>query len=490
MGALLERLQSLAANHPPSLPLKLLVVADCAGRDGAEPEAVSASGAKGLIESLSPKLSLKVENFIEKSGAKIPLELEIGSLDDFRPEALVSKIPLLSEAKRNNQPLLGKQLDEILHHPLFQRMEACWLGLDRLCKTVQGMASVSLELLPAARKSLKEIFHEKVFEPEYGGVPAVPLSAVYFDYHFSHEAADLALVGALAQDCASLQAPMIAAADPAFFQLKNLAHLPSLPDIAAKFQLPAYANWRRFQTDPAARWVCLTTNRFLAREPYVLSQDSGSSFDYREKAEAAHPESYLWADAGWLLLCNLARSFDKYRHCIAIDGMSPEAAHFGLPVRPFPKKANVLVPSPTEILIDDTKAWEIVRGGITVLVGISDGAVASFPLLANAYRLHPGVLTTESALSYQLIAGHLSHYLMSIYGLIPLDQSNDAIDAFLKEKLHEFLIPFAGEKPEETVSVQLTEAAGDPPKRMLNLTLRPRLKLQSKDFDFTVQLAL
>jgi predicted component of type VI protein secretion system len=190
------------------------------------------------------------------------------------------------------------------------------------------------------------------------------------------------------------------------------------------------------------------------------------------------------------VLCNLARSFEKYRHCIVIDGMSPDAAHSNLPVRPFPKKANVMVPSPTEILIDDMKAWEIVRGGITMLVGISDGAAATFPLIANAYRLHPGVLTTESALSYQMIAGHLSHYLMSIYAQIPFDQGSQAIDAFLKEKLHGFLIPFAGEKPEETVTIEAVEVAGVAPKRMLNLTLKPLLKLQGKDVDFTVQLAL
>jgi hypothetical protein len=74
------------------------------------------------------------------------------------------------------------------------------------------------------------------------------------------------------------------------------------------------------------------------------------------------------------------------------------AAGAAFVVRPFPKKANVEVPSPTEILIDDDKAWEIVRGGVTMLVGMSDGAVATFPLVANVYRLRPGTITTESAL--------------------------------------------------------------------------------------------
>jgi type VI secretion system protein ImpC len=490
MESPLEKLQALAAGHPPSLPLKLLVVADCTGTLGAEPVRTTLSGAEGLIEKLRPKLKLSVENRLQKGSPKIPLELEIHRLDDFRPESLVSHIGTLTEAAANGDTALGEQLDEILHHPEFQRMEACWLGLDRLCKAAEGKDSVLLEVLPATRKSLKESFHQKVFEPEYQGTVDVPLSAVYFDYRFSHEPADLPLLEALAQDCATLQAPLIAATAPAFFQLKNLAHLPNLPDLASKFQLPAYANWRRFQTDSVARWVCLTANRYLARETYVLNKEAGSSLEYQERADASHPEMYLWAEAGWLLLCNLARSFEKYRHCIVIDGMSPDAAHFNLPVRPFPKKANVMVPSPTEVLIDDNKAWEIVRGGITMLVGISDGAVATFPLLANAHRLRPGVLTTESALSYQMMAGHLSHYLTDIYGQIPFDQGPQAMDTFLKERLHEFLIPFASETLGENVSTEVVEVAGEPPKRVLNLTLKPLLKLQGKDVDFTVQLAL
>ncbi len=490
MESPLEKLQALAAGHPPSLPLKLLVVADCAGTNDGEPVRASVLGTEGLIESLRPKLKLSVENRLQKGGPKIPLEFEIHRMDDFRPESLLSHVGLLTEAAASGHAALGEQLDEILHHPEFQRMEACWLGLDRLCKDAAGKDSVLLEVLQATRKSLKESFHQKVFEREYQGTVDVPLSAVYFDYRFSHEPADLPLLEVLAQDCATLQTPLIAATAPAFFQLKNLAHLPNLPDLAAKFQLPAYASWRRFQTDPVARWVCLTANRYLARETYELNKEAGSSFEYREKADASHPEMYLWAEAGWLVLCNLARSFEKYRHCIVIDGMSPDAAHFNLPVRPFPKKANVMVPSPTEVLVDDTKAWEIVRGGVTMLVGISDGAVANFPLLANAYRLRPGVLTTESALSYQMIAGHLSHYLMSIYAQIPFDQGPQAMDAFLKERLHEFLIPFAGEKLGENVSTEVVEVAGDSPRSLLNLTLKPLLKLQGKDVDFTVQLAL
>ena len=171
----------------------------------------------------------------------------------------------------------------MLHHPEFQHLESVWRGLARLCRELEDKPDVIADVLTTTRKDLKEVFHRRVFEPEYQGEAGPPLSAVLFDFRFSHEPADLPLLEALAADCAALETPMIAAASPAFFQLKNLAHLPSLPDLGPRMQQPAYAGWRRFQTDPVSRWVCLTANRFLARESYALSREGGASLDYKRK---------------------------------------------------------------------------------------------------------------------------------------------------------------------------------------------------------------
>ena len=169
--------------------------------------------------------------------------------------------------------------------------------------------------------------------------------------------------------------------------------------------------------------------------------------------------------------------------------MSPDTAHDSLPVCPFPKKANVEVPSPTEILLDDTKAWEIVRAGITILLGISDGAVASFPLVANAYRLKPGVVTVESALSYQLFAGNLFHYLVALYPEFPAEGA-EAVAAFVRSRLEGFLVPFVGDEPGESVRAEVVEAAGETAGRTLQVTLRPQLKMQGEDVDFALSIAL
>ena len=111
-------------------------------------------------------------------------------------------------------------------------------------------------------------------------------------------------------------------------------------------------------------------------------------------------------------------------------------------------------------------------------------------MIVNVYRARPGVLTTESALSYQIMAGHLSHYLMQLCGEIPADGGAEAVDAFFKAKLNEFLVPFNSEKPEETVRTEIAAAAGESNRRLLTLSVKPILKLQGKDVAFTMQLSL
>ena len=66
--------------------------------------------------------------------------------------------------------------------------------------------------------------------------------------------------------------------------------------------------------------------------------------------------------------------------------------------------------------------------------------------------------------------------------------SND--HGFLRDTLNAFLRPLLREKPEETVQVECAETAGDPPQRVVKLSLQPSLKMQGKDIDFTLQIAL
>src|SRR5215467_14077617 len=108
MESPLEKLRDQAAGHAPSLPLKLLVVADCTGRDGNEPVRATISGVEGLLGSVRPTLKLLLENKLLKSGPKISLDLEIQRLDDFRPESLLSRSQELSEAAASGNPSLGE----------------------------------------------------------------------------------------------------------------------------------------------------------------------------------------------------------------------------------------------------------------------------------------------------------------------------------------------------------------------------------------------
>ena len=147
MDTMLENLAAKAKNHPPALPLKLLVVADCGCADAAETPIKVEGGVSALMEVLGPGIKVTVENKLQKSAPKITLDLAFRSIADFRPDSLVSKVELMSEAARAGNPGVGDQLDGILHHPEYQKIEACWLGLERLRSCIDDGAAVQLQTI-------------------------------------------------------------------------------------------------------------------------------------------------------------------------------------------------------------------------------------------------------------------------------------------------------------------------------------------------------
>ena len=112
-----------------------------------------------------PRLILRVPNRLAEDINILTVELEFRHLDDFRPEGVVAQVAPLKdllaqrnhhiqlrfeEARRWGRPRspeeqdhfskwvaavdekLSAQLNDILHHPDFQRLEATWRGLDYL----------------------------------------------------------------------------------------------------------------------------------------------------------------------------------------------------------------------------------------------------------------------------------------------------------------------------------------------------------------------
>src|SRR5262249_39565139 len=159
----------------------------------------------------------------------------------------------------------ASEVDAVLHDPAFQRVESAWRGLELLLEHAQDAVEVYAVSLP--RRELAMRFPDAVYNwaSELDAAPAL----IALDADLSHRAADLMAVRELAGLIETLQTPVVAGASAAFFDLRYLVQVTSLPNLLPRLATVAHQGWQAFQAEETARWVTLTLGRYLQRAPYA-----------------------------------------------------------------------------------------------------------------------------------------------------------------------------------------------------------------------------
>lgn len=507
------------------MPLRLVAVSPLAGHNPARPAGplrVVAAEFDTLFARVAPTLALRVAD--PAGGAAADVNLRFASLRDFAPAAVLEQIPAAAALfePRQSQPerageidaLLTRWLDAVIHHPAFLELEAAWRGLHYLASrggaAAGAMTPLWLEVLvTGAGEDFLARFRTQVFDPDYEDRVEFPMAATIADVVFDHQPASVERLATLAGLANALQSPFVAAVGAPFFGLKNLAHLPALPDLATRTSGGPYAVWTTFQRENAARWVCLTANRFLLRSPHGEGEGGGvgaeggsggvggagagaaaapgAAFRYRETVDPAHPEWLCWGNAAWAVGASLAASWAEHGHCAAADGLSGTGGHHGLPTRELQQSPTKKVQVTTEVILPDEKAWDLCRAGLTPIVGIANGDIAYFPFLGNVYRPRPGSITVDQALTWQLYAGQLGHVVLKLSGQMPAGDPAEAC-GWLERGLFAYLSPFVGDAP--GTHVKVTPVAQPDGSVAAAIHVTPTFKIQDKPVELDLQLPL
>ena len=101
--------------------------------------------------------------------------------------------------------LISLQLNEVLHHPQFQRLEASWRGLKYLMDNSETGVGLKIRVLNASKKELlrdiekapefdQSALFKKIYEEEYGVFGGAPFGALIGDYEFGKHPEDMALL--------------------------------------------------------------------------------------------------------------------------------------------------------------------------------------------------------------------------------------------------------------------------------------------------------
>ena len=287
---------------------------------------------------------------------------------------------------------LTEQVNLILHHEDFQKLEGAWRGLHYMVNNTETDEMLKIRVFNISKKDLHKTLKKfkgtawdqspifkKVYEEEYGQFGGEPYGCLVGDYHFDHSPPDIELLNEMGQVCAAAHAPFITGAAPSLLQMDSWQELTNPRDLTKIFQTAEYASWRSLRESEDSRYIGFAMPRFLARLPYGAKTDPVEEFDFEEDAEGADHQKYTWANSAYAMATNINKSFKLYGWCSRIRGIESGGSVEGLPTHTFPSDdGGVDMKCPTEIAISDRREAELAKNGFMPLIHKKNSDFAAF----------------------------------------------------------------------------------------------------------------
>ncbi len=330
---------------------------------------------------------------------------------------------------------LSEQMNEVLHHEDFQKLEGSWRGLHHLINNTETDEKLKLRVMNISKKDLHKTLKrfkgtawdqspvfKKLYEEEYGQLGGEPYGCLVGDYYFDHSPPDVELLGEMAKISASAHAPFLTGADPGVLQMDTWQNLTKPRDLTKIFGMAEYAPWKSLREDDDSRYLGLAMPRFLSRYPYGAKSNPVDEFAFEEDTAGADHGKFTWANAAYALAVNVNKAFKEFGWCTRIRGVESGGLVEGLPTHTFPTDdGGQDMKCPTEIAISDRREAELAKNGFMPLIHRKNTDMAAF---IGAQSLHkPEEFDSKDAtanaqlsarLPYMMAACRFAHYLKCI----------------------------------------------------------------------------
>ena len=287
---------------------------------------------------------------------------------------------------------LSDQVNQILHHEDFQKLEGAWRGLHYMVNNTETDEQLKIRVMNISKadlgKTLKRYkgtnwdqspLFKKIYEEEYGQFGGEPFGCLVGDYHFDQSAPDVELLAEMAKVSAAAMAPFITGASPTLMQMDSWQELANPRDLTKIFSTPEYAAWRSLRESDDAKYLGLAMPRFLSRLPYGAKTNPVEAFHFEEDTGSADHSKYTWANAAYAMATNINRSFKEFGWCSRIRGIESGGAVENLPTHSFPTDdGGVDMKCPTEVAIADRREAELAKAGFMPLIHRKNSDFAAF----------------------------------------------------------------------------------------------------------------
>jgi type VI secretion system protein ImpC len=377
--------------------------------------------------------------------------------------------------------LISAQMNEIMHHPDFQKLEGSWRGLNYLVQQSETGQMMKIRVMNIAKNELlkdmekaaefdQSNLFKKIYEEEFGMYGGASYGALIGDYEFGAGPQDVSLLEKISGVAAAAHAPFISAASSTMFNLDSFTDLSAPRDLAKTFQSVEYAKWKSFRETEDSRYVALTLPHILMRQPYGQANIPVEAFNFEEDVDGTDHSKYLWGNAAYALGTRLTDAFANYHWCTAIRGVEGGGLVQGLPVHTFQTdEGDVALKCPTEIAITDRREKELADLGFIPLVHCKNTDYAAFFSTQTANKAK-GYLNDaananaklSSQLQYIMATSRFAHYLKSmVRDKIGSFMSRDDASKFLNNWISNFVLLNPNASQADKARFPLAEARVD-----------------------------
>ncbi|NWD28004.1 type VI secretion system contractile sheath large subunit [Pseudomonas yamanorum] len=366
----------------------------------------------------------------ERVTAAVSVFLELLKQSSHKVERL-DKV-LLDEHIASLDAQISRQLDTVMHHPEFQRVESTWRGVKSLIDQTDFRQNVRIELLDISKDHLVQDFEDApeiaqsglylhTYTQEYDTPGGEPIAAAISNYEFSRSPQDIALLRNISKVSAAAHMPFIGSVGPAFFGKKSMEEVAAIKDIGNYFDRAEYIKWKAFRESDDSRYIGLLMPRVLGRLPYGPDTVPVRSFNYIESVKGPDHEKYLWTNASFAFAANMVKSFITNGWCVQIRGPQSGGAVTELPIHLYDLGTGNQVKIPSEVMIPETREFEFANLGFIPLSYYKNRDYACFFSANSAQK--PALYDTPDAtansrinarLPYIFLLSRIAHYLKLI----------------------------------------------------------------------------
>ena len=410
---------------------------------------------------------------------------------------------------------LSKQINEILHHKDFQKVESAWRSLKYVVDNVNFRENVRINVLSVQKDELLEDFEDApevtksglyrtVYSAEYGTFGGRPYGLMCSLYDFAGGPQDIELLTQCASVATMAHAPFIGNVSPKLFGIDSYEELPKLKDLQSLFEGPQYARWHSFRESEDARYVGLCAPRMMLRMPYGKEHIPVKSFDFEEDVVDQH-ENYLWGQSSIALTTRIADSFAKFRWCPNIIGPTSGGAVENLPLYQYKAKGEIQTKLPVECQLTERREFEMAEEGfigLTMRKG-SDNAAFFSANSVQKPKVFPNTPEGKAAetnyrlgtqLPYMFIITRLSHY-MKVLQREQIGSWKERAD--LQRELYTWIGQYVADmenpapavrsrRPLRQASISVEDVEGQPGWYKCSLKVRPHFKYMGASFELSL----